>query len=548
LDEPAAGARPGTRAVAGLTVFIALHLALFWSVTYLPTQDGPVHKYNASLQGALAAPASTTLREYYELRPAALANTFSQQALAVLMAATSPETGERLFVSLYLVLFAGGAWYLVACTRPENRPLVVLWVPFALTYLFHMGFYGFCFGAATSLVLFGYWTHRRSRFGPGHAAVAAGLSLLVCLWHPFAFVVTLLVIGIAVTGSAAARAAAAGRASRPALRSGVLWPLVSAMPALVLLMASAREQGGASGALLQRPWQMVQQLRRPPLWVSFVDLEWVPWLLVIVALIVTVAALVVRKIRRGDWIDLDALLVAAGVLGALFFVAPDTMPGGGGLIHARLIWCLALVLLWWIASQRLERRLRSALVGIGLVCGLALLGIHLRSYIRADRLLTEYATALAAVPPHTSLLGLSTADRGDYPDRRIEPLVLPMLHAAALVGTGRDVALVANYQANRPFFPVRFRDGRNPVGEKYNHERFPFQAVDLDSYEGPSGLRIDAIVLWGRAGTGRGQGPYDTTLEQIAQRYTRTFVSSPRGMAQVWRRRESVEVRQPVGK
>jgi hypothetical protein len=536
VNDSHAGARP-TVGIAGLTVFIALHLALFWSVTYLPTQDGPVHKYNASLQRALAAPASTTLREYYELRPATIANTFPQHALAVLMRATSPEVGERLFASLYLTLFAGGAWYLVGRARQDNLALVVLWVPFALTYLFHMGFYAFCLGVATALVLLGYWSQRRRHFGPGHATVAAALSLLVFLWHPFAFLVTLLVLGMAAPGSAAARAAAAGWQWRRELRSGFLWPLAAVVPALGLLMASAREQGATSSGLLQRPWQMLQQLRHPPLWVSFDDREWIPWLLMIAAVVVASATLVVRKIRRRDWHDLDVLLVVAVVLGALFFLAPDTMPAGGGLIHARLLWCLGLVVLWWLASQPLPRPLRSALAVIGVVGGLALLAIHARSYARSDRLLTEYASALAVVPPHGSLLGLSTADRGDTPDRRIEPRVLPMLHADALVGTGTDVALVANYQANRPFFPVRFREGRNMLGDAYNHERFPFQQVDLDGYEGASGLRIDTILLWGPAGSGRTQRAYDATLAQIAQRYTRTFVSSPRGLAQVWRRR-----------
>src|SRR5262245_2872526 len=114
-----------------------LYLLPFWAVHYLPTVDGPCHTYNAWMIRQYANTAQYPLfQQYYEIVWRPYPNWTSHATMALLMFVVPPLVAEKLLVSGYVLLFLGGAWYLVGAVRPEERWLAFLIFPFVYHQLF----------------------------------------------------------------------------------------------------------------------------------------------------------------------------------------------------------------------------------------------------------------------------------------------------------------------------------------------------------------------------------------------------------------------------
>jgi len=116
--------------------------------------------------------------------------------------------------------------------------------------------------------------------------------------------------------------------------------------------------------------------------------------------------------------------------------------------------------------------------------------------------------------------------------------VWPFVHAAGYLAAERRLVDLACYQAERSYFPVRYRDEVNPyrfLTATGDLEESP-AGVDLLAYERTGG-RVDYVVLWGLWGERRTRADVQPLLRQLAAAYERVEVTRPRGMGELYRRR-----------
>src|SRR5262245_1642292 len=113
-------------------VFISLlliHLVPVWAFPYFVTCDGPNHVDNAaSLRNYLQAD-NTLFHQYYTLNLRLVPNWFTNVILAGLMGIVSPITGDKILLSLYILLVPLSMRYALAAIRQESTFLSILAFP-----------------------------------------------------------------------------------------------------------------------------------------------------------------------------------------------------------------------------------------------------------------------------------------------------------------------------------------------------------------------------------------------------------------------------------
>ena len=349
VSEPAL-----TLALAGALVL--LQLAAIWGAPFVPTQDGPVHLEIAAALGELWRGEPGRLGDYYAINPRPQPNLLSYLLLDGLAALAGWRAAERILLSACVALFAAAFLYCLGAGRRGSNHLLVVALPLAVSFFFHMGFLNFCLSLPLALLALGWW-RRHPAPGWGATAALAAFLLLTTLAHAVAGAVTLLTIGVL----------ALWRRSgwRPLVR-----PLLAGLPAAALLLAfvAAEPRQPAewlSPALLLKRLALLQSLtsydRREHLAAA-------AWGVLVAAL---VAARLARR-RRQATAGGGGLGTAVGVLLLLYLVLPAGL-AGGGYLNLRLQLIALVLLLVWLADGESSAAERRAAVAGGAAVVVALL-------------------------------------------------------------------------------------------------------------------------------------------------------------------------------
>jgi hypothetical protein len=313
--------------------------------------------------------------------------------------------------------------------------------------------------------------------------------------------------------------------------------MLAALPALVLFMRDLEPSGLGLAYLLPSPGRVIQRLTVEPEWIAYSNLEWVPFAAGLGFPILVASWHAAGRWRQRRIAPADRFALAAAIVGGLFVTVPEFM-ASGGFVTARLLLCTAVLAALWVATSPWSPRWRIALASTGVVATIALAAINGASYRRYDRLLDEQARALSLVPPHATLLPLSVADSGVEPDPRVfSNRPRPFVHAAGRIGSGSDVFLYGNYQAEAPHFPIRFKPGA-PVPNQTTVDEFPWgDRLELPAPTSAAGG--DYVTIWGPVDSPAFAGSgLPRVMSELRRDYESVYDSGPGGLLRIWRRRQ----------
>lgn len=416
-----------------------------WIVHYLPTVDGPCHTYNAWVIRSYAD--VPLFQRYYEINTKPYPNWTGHGVMALLMLVVPPLVAEKLLVTLYVVLFLSGAWYLAGAVTPGNRWLAFLAFPFVYNGMFQYGFYNFSIGMALFLWIVGFWWRRREKVGLRYA-VGMNLLLWTCyLSHIVAFVLALLAVAVLWLATL----------SRGGWRRHLLH-VAALAPQLVLPAWYFAVKGTESVLPAQRAFP---ELARNLFGLRVVAIGQAQHgfaaALACIFLVLAVATLGWMNFRRsGDPGDRrpafrqrDAFLLLAAVLTALYFFSPDGM-GGGSLLKPRLSMFPYLVLIPWLAPPFNRRARGLCTAGLALMA-LLNLGYIALAYQVMSGTMEKYLAGLAPVRPNTRVLPLLF--------RRESPV---LGHATGYAALEKNLIDWNNFEATGAHFPAVFRASSPP--------------------------------------------------------------------------------------
>jgi hypothetical protein len=503
------------------TTLLVLHLLPLLLVPAFPSQDGASHVEAAFNWRHYTDPEYPLLREYYIRNPTPEPNLLGHLLLMALLRVARPATAEALMVAALVLALPLSVRYALKSIRPGAAWLSVLAFPFVYGWAMHMGFFNFVWALPFFFFLVGYWIRHREALGLRQTIDVVALSLVLWSAHVVPLVLALSVVGLwlAFERRAVARTVSAFAPSVLML-AAFLWrkqPVPSdAPPFLDLLSGLVRLEG----------------------LVSFGGAEWIVSTAMVVLFAVLLVAGVFAWRETKAHMPADVLLAAAVLFTVFYFVAPRRL-AGGAYVNERLALFPFFAVLLWLAARELSPRVRMGAHLAAAALALAALGLHLATYMRLRPQIAEYLQVAPHLQAHHTLLPLAFAPQGWGLSAR-SPRVKVFLHTASYLAAERGVLNLANYEGNYVHFPLLFRNEVNPfvlLAREQGLEGDP-PCVDIEAYRRATGKAIDYVLLWGLREHQHDEPCTVRLRAYLESDYTPVFVSEPRRLARLYRRRE----------
>ncbi len=464
---------------------LVLYLAPLWVITYFPSQDGPSHLYNARVLTEIFDHANFMVRDVYQPNLTIFPNWTSHLLLAALLVVVPPLVAEKIFLTLAVGLIPIAFFYLLEAVH--RRGFLFGWLAFLFSYnyLLFMGFYSFTLSVSLFFFGLGYWWKHRDSLRLKRLVVLYLLLLSTYFSNIVSYGLVLMAISVSAAclrGGEAVVAASRERSRRlRALLTGLvpLFRFLAYMVPAYYLFADyfLQSLGDPMGAkypqeawLSEYFWNVgsivyfsnwhasVSFLSLPPVNLHHLLL----WTLAAAAVVT-----LVYRARRREWLERrDALLLIAVLLTILFFRAPWSL-GGGGFLNDRIHLFILLLAAAWLKPD-MGRLFRFGFTGALVAICVLHAGRSISEHARLSAVIGELTSGVHLMEPHTTFQ-IRSADWYRTGGSGRVRFLSPFIHATAFYGlAARDVAHLANYEANWAFFPLRYHNkGRHLGREDY---------------------------------------------------------------------------------
>ncbi len=449
-----------------MAVLLFVHVLPIWTVSYLPTQDGPAHIYNGKIFFESFDRTNYQVRLHYDFGYQLFPNILTHLMLGGLQQVLPPLIAEKIVVSLIIALVPLSLLYLLNAIEPGRGVMCLIGFTFAYHNLFHIGFYNFSLSVSLCLFTIGWWWRYKDKLTLPRLGVFYALSLLTYLSHFVGFMAVVMTIGIASAWIILLRTLKAiGRFRRGEVKADfkriVRWGF-GVLAVMLPLLAAGWDYNFRNYSSDREQYQTMAQLKE--VFESTLTLmsysEWhlklTPFVLWATAGAAALTALH-RLFRLQVLKERDALLLVCGALAYLYFVLPYGR-NDGGWVNDRL-YIIGFLLLWaWFG--RFHRWLNPVVAVVLIAISLAHTGRLAIDYRGMQPALREIAAAVDKIDPHSTVAWDLKADIRPPGYEDGVKLVTPWLHALSYYGMAKDVVLFSNYEAGFPYFLTRWGEAR----------------------------------------------------------------------------------------
>ena len=460
---------------------IVVYLLPIWLFPYFPTQDGVSHVYNSQILTEYNNP-EYQFRDYYEINWYPFPNWLSHFSLAVLMFIFPPFIAEKIFLSLYVILFPLAIHYFLNAVRRGRHPLVILSFTFIYNYLFLMGFYNFAVSVPLFFLALGYWWKHKDEMNRTRIILLNLFIIITYFAHLISYAFILFSIALLALFSFR-------RDLKRILITGCyLLPaaalLLVYLPTSDLLAGEPPEFGfGRIGELFNNlvGMHVLVAYADPPIWIS----------VAVSAILIFLVVVTIWQNRRDvekNNLGQTAFLCLAGVLFGLYFILPNSI-GPGGWVNDRLaILATLTIFAWFRVSDLLPwKRIFTAIVTLLALANILYVGVLFKN-LNAE--IREFNAFVQQVEKNKVILPLHFDPRGS--SERVGIFV----NAANYYCLDNGCINLGNYEIQFDYFPIRFNDSfETPLQEKewVQVVHWEPERIDLCDYAN----NVDYLLLWG---------------------------------------------------
>lgn len=506
-------------------VAVAVQVLPIWLTTRFPDQDGPAHlASSAAMSGIYRAVAAKALHSYVQIDLGLGHSPLGHLVLAGFVRATGVLTGQRLFLSAYLVLFPLAGWYAMSAIRKDAGSLVTLLLPVGSGYFLLLGFWDFLLSLVGSLVVVGYWLRHHADAGWRKYVSVSILLLVTSLLHPSG-----VIVGVPFVGLVALLDAVHARRRRAVV--GVAATALACLPAFVPAVLVAANASGST------PRPPLGHNLRGLFGLAFVvrvlhgQTEAAITIVFVVMLAGLCALATIMRVRNRRLVATDALLFVAIVCALGSLVAPGAT-GGAELLNERLALFAVVMLIIWLGAQPFAARLGAVVAVVGAVVAVALIAVRIPTYRALDRNLREITSVQTAMSPGRTYVVVLGRDTTQVDHLTAELRTDPFRSVGGYFAAERKLVGLDNYEGRYKYFPYQYVPARDPVRQLFLvtgprvYDRHP--SLDLAGYTRRTGGHVDYVVVL---------GPPDPALKaQLAVDYRPSAVSKPTAIVTLFAR------------
>jgi hypothetical protein len=430
-----------------IAAFLVLNpiLAMNWFVT----EDGASHSYNAGVLYKLLFGNDQFLKQYYSINSLPAPNWLGHLLLAFFNEWFGVDTGAKILHLVYgfgLIFSFRGLMFVVS---PSPRVMSYLIFPLVFNTVFLFGFYNFCLGVVLFLLGITAWLNYLSNANWRNLLLFG--FLVTCGW--FSHILTWLFTGVFVFVSLSFLAFQL-KSLRQVLKPAVA-ALLSFLPSLVCWLIYTLRMTETGYTDYKPVSERLQEFLNFRFAVMLSDVEQGLFLLFVVMIIGLLVVGLYRyyQYRKYSKPEKQQKMI---LWGAVFLVSLLTMlffpeaTGGGGVFGIRLEWISWILLLVFVSGFHFPARWGITIAVVALVLSLS------RNFVIRQNCENMNRDAHAA------------AGAGKYIREQSTVLVLPFatswlnLHLGKYAVTGRDIALLSNYECDHQYFPLRWNEDAFP--------------------------------------------------------------------------------------
>ncbi len=163
-----------------------------WLFKYFPSQDGPMHLYNAHVLKNYSAPGNL-FAKFYQINFILLPNVFADLILYLLSLFLPIMIGEKVFLSIYALIFPLSIIYFIKAINPESQ-LKIIAPLFTYNLFLLFGFYNFIISLPLFFLTLGFWFRKQNLSRPAGVILVNLLFFLTYLSHLYSSIILLLII------------------------------------------------------------------------------------------------------------------------------------------------------------------------------------------------------------------------------------------------------------------------------------------------------------------------------------------------------------------
>ena len=508
------------------TLLLLLALFPIWSVTFFVTGDGPCHLYNSKiLLDWYQGEALDFYKPFYFLNPNLDPNWLSNLIQVPLLMVFPAPVAEKLFFSLYLLLFAGGFRFLCRQINPDAIFLSALGILFAWSHIVMMGFLNNALSLALWFWVLGYWWKIRASRNIFALLGLAFLFFALYLAHPIGLFFAGLSIMAMLLGQFFHQTQQSNwKAALKTMFLQGLKVLLLSLPGLILF----------AQFILKREWRP----ETGPSWIKILDnlvrltalinlsrAENAVAAAVSIFCILLFAFAIRLRWSERRWLESDGLLVFVVISFGVILFPPSGLMGGLE-VPLRMVMIPFIALLLWMATVKFPTWAKQASMGFGLLVTLAFLWVRLPIHWAASDYAKEVYSLRYQIPDHSRILVLNYDWDGHTPEGKIiADKIWLFTHVDCYLGAQSSLVISDNYEANFWYFPTVAHWETNMYTQTdkdgINFDHRPPRADILSFNRRTQGQDIDYVLLLSPQKE-NDQHPYTVEImEQLNQAYTK---------------------------
>lgn len=520
---------------------LVLWMIPVWKLDFFVTGDGPCHLFNSKVlldwyQGVN----KDFYQPFYFLNTNFDPNWLYNLITMPLLAFFNPGLTEKIFFTLYILLFGLGFRFLITQINPQAKFLSSIGLLFCFHKLLMMGFFNNSLSLALWFWVVGWWWRKRDDHRLRVLVITALLILLQFSAHP---------MGLSFAGMMMASMLAGlwffdfrkkgWQQSRNKLVTRSSGLILSALPMLVLF----------AEFIFRREWSVdkntpdlkntLESIGKLSVLVTMnsTERDLATATAILCALIFLVA--IVLRLRERRLLPTDGLLLFFFLVIYSVLNPPSSIAGGlevplrMGMIpyFAVLFWAATASFPWW-------SKVTGSLAALALAIGFT--AARMPVHQNASDYAKEVFSADAHIGNPATILALNYDWSGQTPGgKTIANRNWLFTHVDCYLGTTRSAAISDNYEANYWYFPTIARSAPNMYTstdkDGINFDHRPPRA-DILSYNSRSAQNIDYVLMLSYREEFKDHPYTQEIFTQLDQAYDKVFVSEF-GRAILYKRR-----------
>lgn len=428
---------------------------------FFPTMDGAAHLYNSNLINDLLFNPTSTLHRFFLFTPELLPNWTGHTILCFFNFFFPAFVAEKVLVLFYLIGLPYAFRNLLKVIYPENIVLSYFIFPFTYSFFFFLGFYNFSIALVFFFAGLAYWI----KWEPSGLSLSGKILLFFILLftyfsHIFVFALLIVFVLFHILFTTYYNDLESTNHISSFFKKIITFFSVSILPILLMCIYFIRRPFTENHQFLS-PQELIQNIvdLRPIIALNY-EIEGYFAKIILYVLVALSAFLfikravdILKQYRKDQKLTLRSLIQMSDywfflmlILLVLYFKLPDS-DGAAGYVSTRIALMLFLVLILWIAAQKISKWLIYLAIPIVLYCN-----FKLNEYYQGE------VKTLNAIAQDCSLMS-------EY----IEPnsIVLPVMnynnhwlapHFSNYLGIDKPMVILDNYEASTGYFPLKWND------------------------------------------------------------------------------------------